>query len=154
MMLSKIDKELNDRFLTCAKYVKQSHGKYVTQTKILQILVDNDSVLPQKELQKKLEIKSGSMSEIIIKLEKRGLIKRVRNPEDKRAFNIILTKEGLESLRKHQEKEHDSSTLYVALSKTEKKQLSDMLGKLISNWTSEDPNFLKETSRTRHGHKK
>ena len=58
-MLSKIDKELNDRFLTCAKYVKQSHGKYVTQTKILQILVDNDSVLPQKELQEKLEIKSS-----------------------------------------------------------------------------------------------
>ena len=152
-MLSKIDKELSNKFITCAKYVKKSHGQYMTQTKILEIIHDADEIISQKALQEKLGIQSGSMSEVVIKLEKKGYIERIKSSQDRRAYDIILTEEGQEEYHKHKEKEHDSSTLFVDLNKEEKKELNEMLGRLIDGWLSKDPDFL-ENTRTHHGHKK
>ena len=151
-MLSKIDKELNNKFITCANFVKKAHGQYMTQSKILEIIADHGNVISQKDLQERLGIKSGSMSEVVIKLEKKGLISRSRSDEDKRAYNISLTEMGKEKYLEHKERDHDSSTLFVALSREEKKELNEMLGRLIGSWLNQDPDIL-ENKRTHHKHK-
>lgn len=42
----------------------------------------------------KLQLKAASVSYLIDSLEKRGLVERVENPEDRRSQHIVLTPEG------------------------------------------------------------
>lgn len=50
--------------------------------------------ITQKELSKKSLKDQPTTTRILDKLEKRGLIRRQANPEDRRAFLIYLTNEG------------------------------------------------------------
>jgi DNA-binding MarR family transcriptional regulator len=60
---------------------------------ILKILLTDDGVT-QKELTQRLQITSSSCGELIEKLEQRGYLNKRANPDDKRTFNIFLTKRG------------------------------------------------------------
>jgi len=50
--------------------------------------------LSQAELAKKILKSSGNITMVIDNLEKRGLVKRERNAEDRRLYSIRLTPEG------------------------------------------------------------
>ena len=152
-MLSKIDKELNEKLITCSKFVKIAHGNFASQSKIIEILVRNEGELSQKKMQDQLGIKSGSMSEIIIKMENKGLVERTRSEKDRRSVVLKLTEKGKEIYRDTLEAEHDSDTLFVALSRKEKTDLSELLGRLIDSWKDISPDFIGH-KRTHHGHKK
>jgi DNA-binding MarR family transcriptional regulator len=49
-----------------------------------------------KDLSMKLDLKTGTLTPIIQKLEKQGYLKRLGNPNDKRKVNVVLTEEGKE----------------------------------------------------------
>lgn len=55
--------------------------------------------MSQQELGMHFDLKPGSLSEILSKLELNGLIERSRNPKDRRQLTIRLTETGQENAR-------------------------------------------------------
>lgn len=97
------------------------------QAKILSILKDQPTI-SQKDLIAQLDMKPQSASELIKKLENKGLILREKSTEDKRVFLIELTDLGkIES-----EKGSEFQPIALnALTLEEKKQFNNILDKLI-----------------------
>ena len=84
--------------------------------------------LSQQELAAKLQIHPSRMVAILDNLEKRGLVERKANPDDRRLYSLHLTPAGGEALerigrvaREHQE------ALLSSLSKEERDTLSTLL---------------------------
>lgn len=57
--------------------------------------------LRMKELASKIGVTTGTLTITIDKLEKKGLVKRVPNPSDRRSYLITLTNEGLTVHKEH-----------------------------------------------------
>ncbi|HEO8422574.1 MarR family winged helix-turn-helix transcriptional regulator [Niallia sp. FSL W8-0635] len=49
---------------------------------------------PVQKISEVFSIPSGSITYVVDKLEKKGLVERQPNPNDRRASNVVLTKEG------------------------------------------------------------
>lgn len=104
------------------------------RTRVLRALAAEDNLL-QKDLQDKLKIKSGSISDILIKLEKKGLINRTKCKKDARNMRIILTdlgrKEGniyVENFNK------DVEELTAFLTSEERIEFNKLLTKTLNHW--------------------
>lgn len=65
----------------------------ISQFAILEALY-HLGTLSQRDLAEKLLKSTGNMSIVLKHLEKRGLISRVRNPDDNRYMRVCLTPEG------------------------------------------------------------
>lgn len=84
--------------------------------------------LSQQELAAKLQIHPSRLVAILDNLEKRGMVERRANPEDRRLYSLHLTKDGGDVLdrigkvaREHQD------ALLAALSREERSQLTTLL---------------------------
>ena len=64
-----------------------------TQYIVLLVLWENDN-LSVKEIGEKLYLDSGTLTPLIVKLEKKGIIKKKKNKDDERGLIISLTKKG------------------------------------------------------------
>ncbi len=106
------------------------------QGRILAILAKRES-MTQKELQELLEVKSGSLSELIGKLENKRLINRVKDVEDKRKSVIRITEEGRSRVEARISGEKARDMLRV-LSEEEQEQLRTLLQKLLQGWREEE----------------
>lgn len=140
--------KLKDDFSKSLQIIKQLHqcGHFLYykmvgtsgRTRILRALASHGELL-QKDLQNRLNIKSGSISDTIIKLEKEGLIKRKKCEKDARNMKISLTelgkKEGdiyVENFNKGVE------DLTSPLTFDEKKDLIKLLEKTLDHWKDLD----------------
>lgn len=105
-----------------------------SQSRILIILYEQQC-MTQKELTELLGIQPGSASEILAKLEKAGLLKRVPSEKDHRTMELFLTPEGEkmaeEALANRQERHRQ---MFDCLSEEEGEQLSSLLEKLKEDW--------------------
>ena len=107
------------------------------QGKILSILADEGAV-SQKLLQQALHIQPGSMSEIVTKLENKGLLTRTRG-EDRRGNVLTITEEGR---RIAQQEDASGEDLFCALTKDQQYQLRSLLQTLLTDWLQRfDPRF-------------
>ncbi|UCG78560.1 MAG: MarR family transcriptional regulator [Nitrospirota bacterium] len=68
-------------------------GLTVSQFGVLEALY-NIGPMTQKEVGAKILKSSGNITMVIDNLEKRGLVKRTRSSEDRRAFVVSLTNDG------------------------------------------------------------
>lgn len=103
------------------------------QGKVLVMLAENDGV-SQKLLTEQSGIRPASLSELIIKLERNGLVERQRNEEDKRNRNVYLTEEGralAETIKSR--KDESADFLFDVLSEEEKETLMVLFDKLITS---------------------
>ena len=103
------------------------------QGKVLVMLAENDGV-SQKLLTEQSGIRPASLSELIIKLERNGLVERQRNEEDKRNRNVYLTEEGralAETIKSR--KDESADFLFDVLSEEEKETLTVLFDKLITS---------------------
>jgi DNA-binding MarR family transcriptional regulator len=84
--------------------------------------------LSQQELAAKLRIHPSRMVAIVDNLEKRGLIERRANPDDRRLYSLHLTQAGGEALEKigRVAREHQDALL-SSLSKEERDTLATLL---------------------------
>jgi len=131
------ENDLAHLLMRCGHIVTHKGKKKRGQIRILQILSEFPDI-SQKELQEKLGIEAGSLSEIINKLESRELIKREKDPEDKRRMRISLTDRGYEKLKeKLQKKEDHEEKLFGMLNEEEKENLRLILTKIIHQWHEE-----------------
>lgn len=88
--------------------------------------------MSQKELQDLLDIKSSSVSEMISKLEAKGLVCREKDSVDKRKMVLVITEAGKEAVGGFPGKAHKES--YDALSAEEQETLRQLLMKLLDSW--------------------
>ena len=129
-----IKKELLDDLQKCGHYLHNCKGKKFGQYRILLILSKKPG-MAQKELQDFLRIKSGSISEILLKMESSGLVTRFKSEEDKRRINVKLTEVGLMKVKDlTNEYESENEALFNCLSEDECIALHDILGKLKRAW--------------------
>ncbi|MBR1920176.1 MAG: MarR family transcriptional regulator [Spirochaetales bacterium] len=108
-----------------------------SQKNILMTLLKRGS-MSQRDLTEGLEIKPGSASEVLGKLEEAGLLARTISKSDRRTFILELTAEGrkrAEEYRKAREERH--RRMFSCLSVKEKEELSELLSKLNCHLDSE-----------------
>ncbi|HHV12743.1 MAG TPA: MarR family transcriptional regulator [Clostridiales bacterium] len=130
-------------------FMHHKHGGKRGQDRILRILEENEEV-SQKEVQEQLGIQSGSMSEIVIKLESKGLLERVKDDADKRMAKLRLTELGREKLKEiNQRSEAGDAQLFQALSEEEQETLKGLLSKLTASW--EESYEAARLSKCNHG---
>ena len=105
-----------------------------SQDRILLMLTKAGN-MTQRELTERMEIRPGSASEVLGKLENAGLIARTENSEDRRAVDVVLTDEGrIKAQEAAERREVLRSEMLSALSREEKDTLLGLLEKLSADW--------------------
>ncbi|MCK9174563.1 MAG: MarR family transcriptional regulator [Desulforhopalus sp.] len=111
---------------------KHHHDPARGQGRILHTLAREGS-LSQRQLQETFAMRSASVSELLLKLERKGLIERERSVEDRRSFLVNLTKEGKAAIDEKVEEQEPFSPL----SSEEQEELQRLLVKLLRAWEKE-----------------
>lgn len=103
------------------------------------LLVLRDEPMTQKELTDRLRIQPGSLSEILTKVERAGLIEKHRSSTDRRNFELALTEEGRRQADWFEKAQVEQADLLAApLDDDQKAQLRSLLQTLITHWESID----------------
>lgn len=71
-----------------------------SQWTALLVLFASKKAMSVTEINKFIPIESPSVSALLDKLEKRGLIKRRRSTKDRRVVNVLITEDGFELLKR------------------------------------------------------
>ena len=116
----------------CGHHVAKHSGRGHGQKNILRILAEEES-MSQRKLQEILDIKPGSISEILTKLETKGLLIREKSTEDKRAVMLRITEAGKAAAALKAEP-IGSETIFDCLEEEEKNTLRQLLKKLLNAW--------------------
>jgi DNA-binding MarR family transcriptional regulator len=108
------------------------------QGRVLSILAERES-MSQRELLEVLDIRSASLSELLIKLEKNGHITRQRDEKDKRGFLLRLIDSGRAALVAHRLRHMESAAyLFSVLTNTERETLFTLLSRLLAAWETDE----------------
>ena len=100
--------------------------------------------ITQKELAENLGIQPASVSELLMKLERKGLILREKDEHDRRSIRVRLTEDGQKLTEQPVEEVSDP---FRVLSAEEQAQLCSLLEKLLADWDQRYP-----TERRHHKH--
>lgn len=128
-------KELLEVLQKCGFYLHNQKRKKLGQYRIL-LYLSHHLKSSQKDIQAHLRIQAGSISEILLKMEKAGLVYREKDERDKRRILVDITKEGKDKLQGLiEEYERENEILFDILNDEECKQLYQLLNKLYKEWT-------------------
>lgn len=106
---------------------------------IICLLAKNDGQMSQQELGAYFELRPGSLSEILAKIENAGLIERTRNPEDRRQLFIRLTEKGSEEAAREQEaRKRFRQRAFSCISAAEQEHLVETLDTIRKHWEEMD----------------
>lgn len=119
------DDSLMALFHRCMHMIRHD-GPASGQQRVLQLLAE-ESELPQRELQQRLGIQPGSLSELIGKLENKGLVVQARDDQDKRRATIRLTEQGRAAIAEPDSQQDP----FGALTEDEQAQLKSLLRKIM-----------------------
>jgi MarR family 2-MHQ and catechol resistance regulon transcriptional repressor len=107
-----------------------AHGLTPTQLGVLEVVLHRGP-MSQRELGRKVLTSAGNMTDVIDKLEARGLVWRARMPRDRRSVQVDLTAEGRRLIEdlfpRHAE---DIADAMAGLDPAEMAQLDTLLRKL------------------------
>ena len=125
------DGSLSDLLDRCGHYyTHRIGGSHRGQSSVLTWLAGHPDVT-QKELGEELGITPASLSEVLMKLERKGYIDRFKDETDRRFIRVQLTEDGAAALNALEEKGDDP---FVALSDDEQETLKTLLAKLLGDW--------------------
>ena len=106
----------------------------LSRERLLVLVGEKSDGIRQKELVQKTGIGQSSVSELINKLEDDGYIERKIDPSDKRATLLFLTEKGqARAMEVEDERNEFFSDIFSKITDEEKKTLSDILDKLLSD---------------------
>lgn len=118
----------------CGHFLYHRRGDKRGQRRILGILLE-EGEMTQKELQDRLGIQPGSMSEIVAKIEGKGLIFRMKDEMDRRKIKLTITEKGRHFYEeKMKERMEEERRLFDALSTEQQEELQFLLTKLFESW--------------------
>ncbi len=133
-MMGLENKKLLNLMEKCGHFLYHRKGGIKGQRRIMSILAEKGEI-SQKELLELVSVRSGSLSETVIKMEAKGYIAREKDSEDKRKFIIRLTAEGEAYYNaKRIEIASQNQVLFDALTAEEQSQLEGLLTKLTDYW--------------------
>ena len=123
----------------CGHYMHFHGGGRSGKAPIICLIAKRGGQISQQELGGLFELKPGSLSEVLAKLEAAGLIERTRNPEDRRQLIIQLTDEGArEAALDQAARERFRSQAFTCLTPEEQESLAIMLKKIRTRWEELD----------------
>ncbi len=123
----------------CGHYMHFHGGGRSGQVPMLCMLDRCGGTLSQQELGMRFELKPGSLSEILSKMEAAGLIERTRDTKDRRQLFVHLTGAGSDQARlEHEKRERFRRSAFTALTVDEQEQLAEMLEKIRVTWEELD----------------
>ncbi|RGC50336.1 MarR family transcriptional regulator [Coprococcus catus] len=129
-----LDEQLVNAILDVGRDIRRLFEGKESQSRILMILRLHGAVT-QKVLIQILHIQPGSASEILKKMEKAGLIIRVPNEMNRRASDIVLTRQGRSVSEKLIEQRRGRyREMMACLSEDEKVSLFSMLDRMKEDW--------------------
>ncbi len=106
-----------------------------SQKRILMILDELGGSTAQNILTRRLEIKPGSASEVIAKLEASGYVVRTQSEADRRGVNVELTELGKAAAREAREtRKQRHERMFSCLTSDEKDELLSLFEKLNKDW--------------------
>lgn len=118
-------------------YIHINGGGRSGRQPLLCALLRNNGQMSQRELMCKFDLKAGSLSEILTKLEKAGLIERVRDEQDRRQLIVKLTELGdKEAKEERLRREKFRREAFTCITDEERIQLEDMLSRINVHWRS------------------
>ena len=91
-----------------------------------------DEPRSQRELAESLHFDASNVTDIVDRLEARGLVVRTVDPHDRRVRRIVRTPEGEELRRKAFEAALATAPTVASLSASEQRALCDLLGKIAA----------------------
>lgn len=124
------EERLNRSLRRCGHYLYH-HSAGQRQRMVLRLLEENGT-MSQKDIQESLNIQPGSVSELISKLERKGLVERQRDEDDRRRVTLHLTEAGKEVQRTDRDTWMRES--YQVLSGEEMEQMTRLLERLLDSW--------------------
>lgn len=126
-------KRLNSIMEKRANNSLNDDGITLSQIKLLCIL-EQEGSLTLKELEKYFCVSQATISGIVVRLEKKGLIESFYLPEDKRAKHIRLTDDGIKMCEHAKcSMERNEQWLLSSLDDGEKKELHRLLQKIYDD---------------------
>lgn len=131
-------------------FVHRIGGKKRGQDSVLTVISQHPGIT-QKELAEILGIQPASVSELLMKLERKGLVLREKNENDRRSIKVQLTEDGRTHLAAPEE---ESADPFQALSAEEQEQLCNLLGKLLTDWDQRYPTEYRRHKHHNHHHDK
>ena len=122
----------------CGHFLHFNMGGKAGRKRVLATLL-REGEISQRTLQDLLDIQSGSLSEILAKLEADGLLEKVKCGSDRRGYILRLTESG-QALAKQVTACHEARVdkLLGCLSDDEQLALLSMLDKLTLHWSSDE----------------
>ena len=124
----------------CENTMKFSFSDDVSRNEgaVIKFICENrDKIICQKDIEKVLMVRKSTITEMINKMEKKGLIERKDVPQDKRLKQIVPTEKSImrhqEIISKIQAIEND---VINGLSEVEIERLLFILGKIKNNLTN------------------
>lgn len=123
--------------------------------KLLQIIASNDSAT-SSELAEMMDIRPSSLTELLNRLEDRGIITRTRDTNDLRVVRVSISEQGQAEMKQHEkEKRQLIDGLADCLNPEEKKifcELCDRLATYAEKQNGEQPGGQGRYDRPHHGH--
>ncbi|MFR0610641.1 MarR family winged helix-turn-helix transcriptional regulator [Limosilactobacillus mucosae] len=107
------------------------------QGRVLFLLTKHDNI-SQRELACLAQIKPGSMTETLARMERDGLIERQRDESDKRIIHVRLTQAGADLAKEnHQRHQWFCKTLFETLNDEEKAEFNRLILKVDQHLKSQ-----------------
>lgn len=133
-----IEQKLLYKLHKCIHYLHQNTPGRAGQGRILMML-DKHGSITQRQLTDLAGVRSASLSEVLAKLEQRGLIERKKNEDDKRNIDVKLTEAGKNAVTSSQEaRSKNEKELFSCLTEDEIEIFSKTLDKLINYWNKDN----------------
>lgn len=108
------------------------HDLSLSLVRVLGILADRRPRMT--ELAEYLGLEKQTMSGLIARAEKRGLVARAPNEDDGRATDVFLTSDGVELVKRlHVQGQQALAPLIGQLSASDKKQLQELLQRMLES---------------------
>lgn len=127
------DGSLSDLLGRCGRYyAHRVGGSHRGQENVLRWLAEHPDVT-QKELGEGLGITPASLSELLMKLERKGHIERFKDTQDRRFVRVCLTGDGVEAAKALE----NGGDPFAALSPEEQEHLKALLSKLLESWEAQ-----------------
>lgn len=121
----------------CGHYIHIHGGGRSGRAPIICALLKHGDAMPQRELMNMFDLKAGSLSEVLAKIERDGLIERTRDPQDRRQLIVRLTEKGhAQAEREQTERERFRAEALTCLTTDERALLEDMLARIKERWRS------------------
>ena len=110
--------------------VASRHELSIVQVRLLGILRDREPAM--MELAAHLNLDKSSVTGLVTRAERRGLVARTSSPDDRRAVLVVLTARGGELVqRAAKEIEAEITVLVAPMNETDKKRLSALASQVV-----------------------